>query len=217
MKSLPKVKKWCDFNKLSINIITENINIKITNKDGTIYCLERKDHIKYLGVLIDEKLSWKYHIAYICSRLARNIGIFYKLRHYMTLARLKQLYYSLIYPYISYAILACGSTYKTQIKKVQIKQNTVIRVIFFAITYGQNTESALPFMRLLDILDFESLYKLQFLSLLIYGKEMNYRIFFMTIFSLLVMSIHIIRGMPPERIFINLELELTLENSLYLP
>ena len=56
---------------------------------------------------------------------------------------------------------AWGSTNKTQIKKVQIKQNTVIRVIFFAITYGQNTESALPFMRLLDILDVESLYKLQ--------------------------------------------------------
>ena len=173
-----KVKKWCDLNKLSINIkktnymivkssnkkITENININITNKDGTIYCLERKDHIKYLGMLIDEELSWKYHIAYICSRLARNIGIFYKLRYYMTLAQLKQLYYSLIYSYISYAILAWGSTYKTQIKKVQIKQNTVIRVIFFAITYGQNTESAFPFMRLLDILDVESLYKLQILK-----------------------------------------------------
>ena len=82
----------------------------------------------------------------------------------MTLAQLKQLYYSLIYPYISYAILAWGSTYKTQIKKVKIKQNTVIRVIFFAITYGQNTESAFPFMRLLDILDVESLYKLQILK-----------------------------------------------------
>jgi cell division protein ZapA (FtsZ GTPase activity inhibitor) len=62
--------------KSSNKKITENININITNKDGTIYCLERKDHIKYLGVLIDEELSWKYHIAYICSRLARNIGIF---------------------------------------------------------------------------------------------------------------------------------------------
>ena len=57
----------------------------------------------------------------------------------------------------------------------------------------------------------------KFLSLLIYGTEMNYRIFFMNIFSLLVMFIQIIRGMPPERIFINLEQELTLENNLYLP
>jgi hypothetical protein len=57
--------------KSSNKKFTENINIKITNKDGTICCLERKDHIKYLGVLIDEKLSSKYHIAYICSRLAQ--------------------------------------------------------------------------------------------------------------------------------------------------
>jgi hypothetical protein len=106
-EELTNVKKWCDLNKLSINIkktnymivkssnkkITENINIKITNKDGTICCLERKDHIKYLGVLIDEKLSWKYHIAYICSRLAQ----------YWYFLQIKTLYdYSLIYPYCIY-------------------------------------------------------------------------------------------------------------------
>ena len=50
----------------------------------------------------------------------------------MSLAQLKQLYYSLVNPYISYAILTWGSGYKTQIKKVQTKQNTVIRTIFFA-------------------------------------------------------------------------------------
>ena len=89
-EELMKVKKWCDLNKLSINVKktnfmiikssqkknSENINIKITNKDESIQCLERKDHIKYLGVLTDEKISWKYQIAYICSRLARNIGFF---------------------------------------------------------------------------------------------------------------------------------------------
>ena len=37
--------------------ITENINIKITNKEEIIHCLERKDHNKYLGILIDKKLS----------------------------------------------------------------------------------------------------------------------------------------------------------------
>ncbi len=82
----------------------------------------------------------------------------------MTLAQLKQLFYSLIYPYISYAILAWGNAYKTQVKKVEIKQNTVIRVIFFAITFGRNTESAFPLMKLLDILDVQSLYKLKILK-----------------------------------------------------
>jgi len=66
-----------------------NFNIKITNNNGTFNHLQRKAHIKYLGVLIDDSISWKHHVAYICSRIARNTGIFYKLRHYMSLFQLK--------------------------------------------------------------------------------------------------------------------------------
>ena len=76
----------------------------------------------------------------------------------MSLAQLKQLYYSLVHPYISYAILAWGSGPRTQIKKVQTKQNTVIRTIFFATSHGKNTESALPLMNLLDILSVTSIF-----------------------------------------------------------
>ena len=79
-------------------------NIKLPNNDGNSDITEKTDHIKYLGVFLDEKLSWKHHIAYVCSRIAQNTGIFTKLRHYMSLAQLKQLYYSLVHPYISYAL-----------------------------------------------------------------------------------------------------------------
>ena len=176
-EELAKIKEWCDLNKLSINIKktnymivkspkkkSGNINIKLPNKDGNSDIIEKKDHIKYLGVLLDKKLSWKHHIAYVCSRLARNTGIFSKLRHYMSLAQLKQLYYSLVHPYISYAILAWGSGVKTQIKQVQTKQNTVIRTIFFATTRGKNTENAFPLMNLIDILTVTSIFKLQALK-----------------------------------------------------
>ncbi|CAH3118569.1 unnamed protein product [Porites lobata] len=40
------------------------------------------------------------------DKIARNNGIISKLRHYLTLLQMKQIYYSLIYPYISYAISA---------------------------------------------------------------------------------------------------------------
>ena len=53
------------------------------------------------------------------------------IRYYLTLSHLKQIYYSLIYPYISsYAILAWGSTYKTYIQNVQSKQNQAISYYF---------------------------------------------------------------------------------------
>ena len=63
--------------------------------------------------MTDDKINWKYHISFTCSRISRNTGIFLKLRHYLSPQQLKQIYYNLIYPYLSYAILAWGSAYKS--------------------------------------------------------------------------------------------------------
>ena len=173
-----KVKVWCDVNKLSINFIKTNymiiksnrkasgsIEVKLQNIDGSSYLLDRKDHIKYLGVMIDESLSWKYHISYTCSRISSNIGVISKLRHYLSIRQLKQLYYNLIYPYLSYAIIAWGSAYKTHLKRLQSKQNTVLRLMFFATTSGPYAESALPFLNLLDVLTVNNIYRLHALKL----------------------------------------------------
>ena len=174
---LKKVKIWCDVNRLSINFTKTNfmiiksskkkddqVGIKIESADGTINVLQRKQKIKYLGVLLDETMSFNHHISYICTRIARNNGIISKLRHYLTLLQMKQIYYSLIYPYISYAILAWGSAYKTHIDKIQVKQNHSARLIFFATTYGEHTESSLPLLNLLDVLTVHNVYRFRILK-----------------------------------------------------
>ena len=140
------------------------ISLNISNSDGSSHALERKQCIKYLGVMIDESLTWKYHIAFICSRISRNIGIISKLRYYLSIQQLKQIYYNLIYPYISYSILAWGSVYKTHIKKIQVKQNHTVRLIFFARTFGRETESAKPLLNLLDLLTVDNIYRLEVLK-----------------------------------------------------
>ena len=117
------------------------INVSIQDNGGNTFPLERKDHVKYLGVLIDDKINWKHHISFVCSRVARNSGIFFKLRHYLTPLQLRQIYYNLINPYISYAIVAWGSAYKSNLKKLQVKQNHIARTIFFATLYGKDTAS----------------------------------------------------------------------------
>ena len=137
-QELSKVKEWCDLNELSINLKKTNYmiikspkkktnitwDVKIANNDGSTFYLEKRNYIKYLGVLIDDTISWKHHVSYVCSRVSRNIGILSKLRHFTSLLQLKQLYYNLIYPYISYAITSWGSAYTTQIKKIQTKQKS---------------------------------------------------------------------------------------------
>ena len=65
------------------------MNIQIRNKDGTYYSLVRKDHIKCLGVMIDDFFSWKYDISYIRSRISRNIRIISRLRHFLSVKQLK--------------------------------------------------------------------------------------------------------------------------------
>ena len=71
------------------------IDIKLTeNFDGSFQLLERKKCIKYLGVMIDEHLTWKNHISFIRARISRNIGILSKLRYYLSIQQLKQLYYN---------------------------------------------------------------------------------------------------------------------------
>ena len=45
--------------------------------------LEMKDYVKYLGLMIDSNLSWKYHIESICHKITKSIGIIAKIRYFV--------------------------------------------------------------------------------------------------------------------------------------
>ena len=47
------------------------------------YFLEHKTYVKCLGVLLDDKLSWKPHIDHICTKISEGIGIIARLRHFV--------------------------------------------------------------------------------------------------------------------------------------
>ena len=104
---------------------------KCTKKRDTratlLFCLvtgiEQKDYIKYLGVYIDKHLNWQPQIQHVNNKLAKNLGILSKLRYYIDLNILKQIYYALIYPYLSYGILAWGCASKTRLDCLRIKHN----------------------------------------------------------------------------------------------
>ena len=74
---------------------------------------------------------------------------------------LRQLYYNLIYPYLTYANISWGNTYKTRLTKVITKQNKAVRSIF----YANSRESTEPLYILLQILKFIDILKLKVASL----------------------------------------------------
>ena len=74
--------------------------------------LERKDYVKYLGVLMDSSLSWKYHISQVASKISSNTGVIARLRHFTPFIALLNIYRALIFPYISYGLSALGQAAK---------------------------------------------------------------------------------------------------------
>ena len=166
---LIKVVVWLIANKLSLNIkktnyiifhpyqkpISYDIRIKAyDSRTKTSFVLERKDHVKYLGVIIDQHLSWKHHINYIALKISRNIGIISRLRHFVPLKTLLSIYNSLISPYISYGLIAWGQASKSHLEKILILQKRAVRLINF-LTFRT---LAIPYFAQSNILPISMLY-----------------------------------------------------------
>ena len=81
--------------------------------------------IKYL----DTYFNWKTHIAHVQGKLTKNLGILYQLQNYLNLKMLRQLYYTLIYPYLNNSAMCWGNKYQTNLNKICTKQNKCIFTI----------------------------------------------------------------------------------------
>jgi len=78
--------------------------------DGKV--IERVKCSKFLGVIIDEDLSWKQHTTHISLKISKSIGIIYRVKSMLSCDLLKTLYYSLIHPYLQYCNIIWGTTSK---------------------------------------------------------------------------------------------------------
>ena len=56
--------------------------------------IDRCYSIKYLGILLDEDLSWKPHISNLRKKLSQGVGIIAKMKNYLNKQNLIALYYT---------------------------------------------------------------------------------------------------------------------------
>ena len=89
----------------------------------------KTDKVKYLGVLLDDDLTWSSHISHLSLQLARYSGLFYKLRPFASKETLSMLYYSLVYSRIHYGISAWGTASEVKLKQLRVRLNTILRII----------------------------------------------------------------------------------------
>ena len=132
--------KWFRANKLTLNIEKNNfiifttpdrrkkMNIPNTLKLNDIM-INRTDQAKYLGLILDEELSWKHHIDMLCNKIKRYFPSFYTLRNFINVDHAKSIYYATIHSRIKYGIPLYGTADKNVIEPLQILQNKLLRVL----------------------------------------------------------------------------------------
>ena len=137
-KELRKLSLWLNLNRLALNISKTNFVIFRTHQNKVDHnvtlilnrkAIEQKSYVKYLGLLVDEHLSWEEHINGISKKISRSIGIITLLRNSMSKELLVNLYYSLIYSHLIYGIHVWGSACATKLEKIKVLQNKAVRVI----------------------------------------------------------------------------------------
>ena len=145
---IDKINNWMISNKLTINykksyymIVGNTKSVDKAKFNLTINhnLIKKSEFVKYLGVFLDDKLSWKIHIEKICQKLSRVCGMMYKLRYYVPLSTRKLVYFSLFHSQLQYSLLNWGRAAKSNLQKLVILQNKILRASLFRPKHHQTT------------------------------------------------------------------------------
>ena len=163
---LQRISDWFKANKLALNESKTKFIIfhKFRNKPPSNFIitlnnveLERVEYTKFLGVLVQENLSWAAHVNYICNRVSKATALLAKLKHYLPKYVLLIIYNSLCISHISYALSVWGSAPKSATKRINKLHKKGIRHVCNS-KYNAHTEPLFKKNRILQIND---LFKLQ--------------------------------------------------------
>ena len=141
---LYSVERWLQANLLSLNASKTKSMLFYTsyyrgntdlhlNIDGTE--LECVREFKYLGFILDSKLTFNEHINHILSKAKQRIGCLWRVRKYIKQDTALQLYKSLVLPYYDYGDVIYMHTSEQNLLKLQYMQNNACRMILRADKY----------------------------------------------------------------------------------
>ena len=130
--------EWISNNELSLNVKKTNYMIftRAKNSEFATFMpklngipIERKHVVRFLGVLVDDKLRWNDHVAALKAKMSRYIGIMYKLRPILPAKARLQIFNSLVQSHLNYCSLVWGSTCKSNIDSLFATQKKAMRAV----------------------------------------------------------------------------------------
>ena len=131
---LTLVNNWFINNRLSLNVSKPNYilfrshrkHLHVPSTEGVLainnISIPRVDNARFLGVNIDQFLTWETHISSVSSKLAKSIGILSRLSYLLPIHIRTSLYYTMVHPYLSYCSIIWASNYPARLKTLEMLQ-----------------------------------------------------------------------------------------------
>jgi hypothetical protein len=149
------LKRWFDSSLLSLNVDKTNFvtfalrrvalpdDVKIViHGAGCLGCsqvcdgcsgecreLARVQSVKYLGIIVDQLISWKEHINSTVERIRKMYYVFYDLRDVLGGKTMLSVYYAMIHSIIRYGIVSWGGAYDNALHPLGVAQRGVLKII----------------------------------------------------------------------------------------
>lgn len=133
------VEKWMNTNKLKLNAEkTKYMVVKSVRKELggeiTLKCLdgtkiERVDVMKYLGIIIDDRLRFKDHCDYVLKKVGKKTSFLNRVGNYVSAYTRCIIYKTIIAPHFEYCATLLINMGDTQLDRLQKAQNRAMRVI----------------------------------------------------------------------------------------
>lgn len=91
--------------------------------------LNQVEETKFLGLIIDENLSWAEHINHVIRKTSSGLYALRRMAQSCNIETLKTIYYALIHSHISYGICIYGATTKFNLDRILLQQKRALRVM----------------------------------------------------------------------------------------
>ena len=159
---LPQIVQWLKANRISVNaskteIILFRPKTKTTTKHLNFRISGQKINIvkqtKYLGIYLDEYLTWNFQLNQIKSKLSRSCGLLARLRYFAKTDLLRTVYFAIFDSILRYAILVWGQYRNQTMKEIEKIQEKAIKIMSFK----PKNEPSNSLFRNLEIMKFKDI------------------------------------------------------------
>lgn len=136
-REMERISQWLRRNKLKLNVnktklmVIKGSSVSTSTKSVTVDGeeIEMVKEFKYLGVMIDEKLSLKANVDYLCKKVSKKVGVLCRLAKFITMAARVSIYKAIIAPHFDYCATLLYQCDEGSFDRMQKLQNRAMRAI----------------------------------------------------------------------------------------